>query len=60
MEMLGEAVVWWQVLAAAALGLIVPVLLLLRRLLAHRQADSVLDWGGRLDVISKKIDMLEN
>ena len=42
------------------MGLNVPVLLLLRWLLAHRRADSVLDWGSKLDVISKKIDMLEN
>ena len=45
---------------SSALWLIVPVLLLLRWLLVHRWVDSVLYWGGRLDVISKKIDMLEN
>ena len=60
MESLREDVLWWHVLAAVALGLIVQVLLLLRWLLAHRRVDSVLDWGGRLDVISKKIDALEN
>ena len=59
-EMMREAVVWWCVLAAAALGLIVPVLLLLRWLLAHRRADSVVDWGSRLDAMAKKMDAMQD
>ena len=56
-EMMREAVVWWCVLAAAALGPIVPVLLWL---LAHRRADSVVDWEGRLDAMAKKMDAMQD
>ena len=41
-------------------GLIVPELLLLRWLLAHRRADSVVDWGGRLDAMAKKMDAMQD
>ena len=49
--MMREAIVWWCVLAAGALGLIVPALLLLRWLLAHRRADSVM---------AKKMDAMQD
>ena len=51
---------WWCVVATAALGLIVPVVLLLRWLLAQRRTDSVVDWGGRLDKVMKKLDGIED
>ena len=46
--------------AAVALELIVPVLLLLRWLLAHRRVDSVVDWGGCLDAMAKKMDAMHD
>ena len=51
---------WWCVLATASLGLIVPVVLLLRWLLAQRRTDSVVDWGGRLDKVMKRLDGIED